>query len=58
MLKTSSRVNLKLAALGDSHRHEAVYKGQGRLIFAGSAGFDSISHLIWTIHSASDGGYR
>ena len=42
----------------DRYRHEAVYKGQGRLIFAGSAGFDSNSHLIWIIHSATEGGYR
>jgi hypothetical protein len=42
----------------DRYRHEAVYKGQGRLIFAGGAGFDSNAHLIWIIHSATEGGYR
>lgn len=42
----------------DRYRHEMAYKGQGRLIFAGSSGFDSNSHLIWIIHSASDTGYR
>jgi hypothetical protein len=42
----------------DRYRYELAYKGQGRLIFAGSAGFDSNSHLIWIIHSASDTGYR
>lgn len=42
----------------DRYRHELVYKGQGRLIFAGSAGFDSNSHLIWIIHSANEQGYR
>ncbi len=33
-----------------SDRYEVVYKGQGRLIFAGSSGFDSNAHLIWIIH--------
>jgi hypothetical protein len=42
----------------DRYRYEAVYKGYGRLIFAGSAGFDSNSHLIWIIHSAAEQGYR
>jgi len=42
----------------DRYRHEVVYKGQGRLIFAGSAGFDSNAHLVWIIHSANEGGYR
>ena len=42
----------------DRYRHELVYKGWGRLIFAGSAGFDSNSHLIWIIHSANETGYR
>ena len=42
----------------DRYRHELAYKGQGRLIFAGSSGFDSKSHLIWIIHAASDSGYR
>jgi hypothetical protein len=42
----------------DRYRHELVYKGQGRLIFAGSAGFDSNAHLIWIIHSAAEKGYR
>jgi len=42
----------------DRYRHEVVYKGQGRLIFAGSAGFDTNAHLIWIIHSATETGYR
>ncbi len=42
----------------DRYRHELAYKGQGRLIFAGSSGFDSNAHLIWIIHSARDSGYR
>lgn len=43
----------------DRYRHELVYKGQGRLIFAGgSAGDYSSGHLIWIIHNASEGGYR
>jgi hypothetical protein len=42
----------------DRYRHEVVYKGQGRLIFAGAAGFDSSAHLIWIIHSAAELGYR
>lgn len=42
----------------DRHRIEVVYKGQGRLIFAGDAGFDSNAHLIWIIHSAAELGYR
>jgi len=42
----------------DRYRHEVVYKGQGRLIFAGAAGFDSNAHLIWIIHSAREEGYR
>ena len=28
------------------------------MIFAGAAGFDSNSHLIWIIHSANEQGYR
>jgi len=43
---------------GDRYRHELVYKGQGRLIFAGSSGFDTNAHLIWIIHSANEAGYR
>lgn len=42
----------------DRYRHELAYKGQGRLIFAGSGGFDSNAHLIWIIHNANDTGYR
>jgi len=42
----------------DRYRHEVVYKGQGRLIFAGSSGFDTNAHLIWIIHSANEQGYR
>ena len=44
---------------GDRYRHELVYKGQGRLIFAGgSAGYYTQGSLIWIIHNASEGGYR
>jgi hypothetical protein len=43
----------------DRYRHEMVYKGQGRLIFAGgSAGDYSSGHLISIIHNAQEGGYR
>ena len=42
----------------DRYRQELVYKGQGRLIFAGSGGFDMNSHLIWIIHSANETGVR
>lgn len=43
----------------DRYRHELVYKGQGRLIFAGGGVGDYASgHLIWIIHNASEGGYR
>lgn len=43
----------------DRYRHEMVYKGQGRLIFAGgSAGDYSSGHLISIIHNAKEGGYR
>ena len=42
----------------DRYRHELAYKGQGRLIFAGSGGFDSNAHLIWIIHNGNDSGYR
>jgi hypothetical protein len=43
----------------DRHRFELVYKGQGRLIFAGG-GFGDFSsgNLIWIINSASEPGYR
>ncbi len=42
----------------DRYRHELAYKGMGRLIFAGSGGFDSNAHLVWIIHNANDSGYR
>ena len=43
----------------DRHRYEMVYKGQGRLLFAGgSLGDLSSGNLIWIIHSASEPGYR
>jgi hypothetical protein len=43
----------------DRHRFELVYKGQGRLIFAGgSIGDFTGGNLIWIIHSASEPGYR
>lgn len=46
---------------GDRYRHELVYKGQGRLIFAGGNGWrggGGSGNLIWIIHNASEGGYR
>jgi hypothetical protein len=43
----------------DRHRFEMVYKGQGRLIFAGgSVGDWSSGHLIWIIHNANEPAYR
>ncbi len=43
----------------DKARFEAVYKGQGRLIFASSgAGGNDQMHLIWVIHSAQEDGRR
>lgn len=42
----------------DRYRHELAYKGQGRLIFAGSGGFDTNAHLIWIIHNKNDSGFR
>ncbi|QEL66066.1 hypothetical protein OTERR_25900 [Oryzomicrobium terrae] len=42
----------------DRHRYELVYKGQGRLIFAGGAGFTGdwgSGHLIWIIHNSGEG---
>ena len=43
----------------DRHRHELVYKGQGRLIFAGPSGFQYGSgNLIWIIHNPNEPGYR
>lgn len=43
----------------DRHRYEMVFKGQGRLIFAGgSLGDFTGGNLIWIIHSASEEGYR
>lgn len=43
----------------DRHRVEMLYKGHGRLIFAGgSIGNYSGGNLIWIIHSANEGGYR
>jgi hypothetical protein len=44
---------------GDRHRFEMVYKGQGRLVFAGgSLGDMSGGNLIWIIHNAKESGYR
>jgi hypothetical protein len=43
----------------DRYRHELVYKGQGRLIFASQGGFDvSSGHLVWVIYNANEPGYR
>ena len=46
---------------GDRYRHELVYKGQGRLIFAGGNGWrggGGSGNLIWIIHNPAEGGYR
>ena len=43
----------------DRHRFELLYKGVGRLIFAGgNLGNLSGGNLIWIIHSANETGYR
>ena len=42
----------------DRYRHELVYSGSGRLIFAGSSGYDTNAHLIWIIHNRNEGRYR
>jgi hypothetical protein len=43
----------------DRSRFELVYKGQGRLIFAGGGlGDFSSGYLIWIIHCATEPGYR
>jgi hypothetical protein len=43
----------------DRYRTEMLYKGQGRLIFAGgSMGDFSSGNLIWIIHNAQESGYR
>jgi len=43
----------------DKYRHEMVYKGMGRLLFASPSGFDFGSgNLIWIIHNKSEGAYR
>lgn len=43
----------------DRYRHELLYKGQGRLIFAGgNLGNMTGGNLIWIIHSANETGYR
>ena len=44
----------------DRARHEMVYKGQGRLLFAMGAGMfgGGQMNLIWIIHSANEGDTR
>lgn len=43
----------------DRYRYELVYKGQGRLIFAGGAvGRDANANLIWIIHNKNEPGIR
>lgn len=45
----------------DRHRHELVYKGMGRLIFAGGGGWipsGGEGNLIWIIHNAGEGSTR
>ncbi|WP_200954324.1 hypothetical protein [Rhizobacter sp. Root1221] len=44
---------------GDTYRHELLYKGVGRLVFAGgSFGNYGNSKLIRIIHNADESGYR
>ena len=44
---------------GDTYRHELLYKGVGRLVFAGgSFGNYGNSKLIRIIHNANESGYR
>jgi hypothetical protein len=44
---------------GDRHRFEAVYKGTGRLVFAGGGIGDwGSGHLIWIIHNHNEPAYR
>lgn len=43
----------------ERRRYELVYKGQGRLIFAGGSLADHTGgSLIWIIHNRTEGGYR
>ena len=45
----------------DRYRHEMVYKGQGRLIFASGGGYRgdySSGNLVSIIHNAQEGGSR
>jgi hypothetical protein len=43
----------------DRSRFEMIYKGQGRLIFAGGAiGNYGGGNLVWIINSANESGYR
>lgn len=44
---------------GDRKRYELVYKGQGRLVFAGGSLGDFMGgYLIWIIHNGNETGYR
>ena len=41
------------------YRHELVYKGMGRLIFASPSSFDFANgNLVWIIHNPTEAGYR
>lgn len=44
----------------DTHRFEMIYKGFGRLVFAGGSVFGDVTggQLIWIIHNANESGYR
>jgi outer membrane protein assembly factor BamE (lipoprotein component of BamABCDE complex) len=42
----------------DRYRYEMLYRGQGRLIFAGGHMGDPSGHLISIIHNARESGYR
>jgi len=43
----------------DTHRYEMIYKGKGRLVFAGGSLYGySGGGLIWIINSSHETGYR
>lgn len=43
----------------DRYRHELVYKGQGRLVFAGGSRFNlGVGRLIRIVHNENESGYR
>lgn len=40
------------------YEHKLLYKGQGRLVFAGDAGFSSNAHLIGIEYNRGESGYQ